>query len=80
MWYNAGDLRLPVRARRNAQYESHNPIHETGRGTSPAILLRHSAGAVLPNRTYVLDEEAVAELRKRDIRFVELSHESNALV
>jgi hypothetical protein len=42
------------------------------------ILLRHSAGTVLPNRTYVLDEEAVAELRKRDIRFVELSHESNA--
>jgi hypothetical protein len=42
------------------------------------ILLRHSAGAILPNRTYVLDEVAVAELRKVGIRFVTLSHESSA--
>ena len=42
------------------------------------ILLRHSAGTVLPNRTYVLDEEAVTELRKSGIRFVMLSHESHA--
>lgn len=42
------------------------------------ILLRHSAGAVLPNRTYVLDEEAVAELRTAGIRFVALSRESHA--
>ncbi len=42
------------------------------------ILLRHSAGTVLPNRTYVLDEEAVAQLRKSGIRFVTLSHESSA--
>ena len=42
------------------------------------ILLRHSAGAVLPNRTYVLNEEAVAELRKSGVRFVALSRESNA--
>ena len=42
------------------------------------ILLRHSAGAVLPNRTYVLDEEAVAELRRSGIRFVALSRESPA--
>ncbi len=42
------------------------------------ILLRHSAGTVLPNRTYVLNEEAVAELRKSGVRFVTLSHESNA--
>ena len=40
------------------------------------ILLRHSAGAVLPNRTYVLDEEAVAELRTLGIRVVALSLES----
>jgi hypothetical protein len=33
------------------------------------ILLRHSAGTILPNRTYVLDEEAVAELRKSGVRF-----------
>ena len=42
------------------------------------ILLRHSAGTILPNRTYVLDEESVAKLRKSGIRFVTLSHESSA--
>jgi hypothetical protein len=42
------------------------------------ILLRHSAGVVLPNRTYVLDEESVAELSKSGIRFVTISHESSA--
>ena len=28
------------------------------------LLLRHSPGTVLPNRTYVLDEEALGELRR----------------
>ena len=42
------------------------------------ILLRHSAGTILPDRTYVLDEESLAELRKSGIRFVTLSHESCA--
>jgi len=42
------------------------------------ILLRHSAGTVLPNRTYVLDEEAAGELRKHGIAFVTLSRESYA--
>ena len=42
------------------------------------ILLRHSAGTILPNRMYVLDEEAVAELRKSGISFVTLSCESRA--
>ena len=42
------------------------------------ILLRHSPGAALPNRTYVLDEEAVAELRKSGVEFVVLSRESHA--
>ena len=42
------------------------------------LLLRHSPGTVLPNRTYVLDEEALVELRKSGIRFVTLSHESSA--
>ena len=42
------------------------------------VLLRHSPGTVLPNRTYVLDEEAIAELRKSGIRFVSVSHESSA--
>ena len=42
------------------------------------ILLRHSTGTVLPNRTYVLDEEAVAELRKSGISFLTLSRQSHA--
>jgi hypothetical protein len=42
------------------------------------ILLRHSVGTVLPNRTYVLEDEAVVELRKSGIRFITLSQESHA--
>ena len=42
------------------------------------VLLRHSPGTILPNRTYVLDEEVIAELRKSRIRFITLSHESCA--
>jgi len=42
------------------------------------ILLRHSPGTVLPDRTYVLDEEAVALLRGSNIRFVRLNSESSA--
>ena len=42
------------------------------------ILLRHSPGSVLPNRTYVLDQEAVVELRKSGIHFAALSYESSA--
>lgn len=42
------------------------------------ILLRHSPGTVLPNRTYVIDESAVTALREQGIRFTELSRESNA--
>jgi hypothetical protein len=42
------------------------------------ILLRHSSGVVLPNRTYVLEEESVAELSKAGVRFVTISHESPA--
>jgi hypothetical protein len=38
------------------------------------ILLRGPAGTILPNRTYVLDEEALAELRKSGIRFTALSY------
>ena len=35
------------------------------------ILLRHSPGIVLPNRTYVLDEHAVAALRGSGVGFAE---------
>jgi hypothetical protein len=41
------------------------------------ILLRHSPGAVLPERTYVLRPEAVESLRAAVVRFTELSRESN---
>ena len=43
-----------------------------------SILLRHSPGTVLPNRTYVLEEGCLAELRRAGIRFVTLSQESSA--
>ncbi|MDA1050863.1 MAG: hypothetical protein O3C40_10345 [Planctomycetota bacterium] len=42
------------------------------------ILLRHSPGTVLQNRTYVVNTEAAAELRQSGIEFTELSRESNA--
>jgi hypothetical protein len=42
------------------------------------ILLRHSSGAVLPNRTYVVSEEAARKLRDAGVQFTELSRESNA--
>jgi hypothetical protein len=41
-------------------------------------LLRHSPGMVLPQRTYVLDEDAVGLLRNSGIRFTQLSRESLA--
>ena len=41
------------------------------------ILLRHSPGMVLPERTYVLSEEAVDALRQAGVRFTELSREAN---
>jgi len=41
------------------------------------ILLRHSPGAVLPDRTYVLRHEAAEALRSAGVRFTELSRASN---
>ena len=41
------------------------------------ILLRHSTGSILPNRTYVISEAAARTLREAGVRFVELSRESN---
>jgi hypothetical protein len=41
------------------------------------ILLRHSPGMVLPDRTYVLHKEAVDALRAAEVRFTEVSRESN---
>jgi hypothetical protein len=42
------------------------------------ILLRHSPGMVLPNRTYVLSEDALRALRSAGIRFSEVSREAVA--
>ena len=42
------------------------------------ILLRHSPGMVLPNRTYVLSEDALRALRDANVRFSELSREAAA--
>jgi hypothetical protein len=36
------------------------------------ILLRHSPGTILPNRTYVLSEEGVRALRQAGIEFAEV--------
>ncbi len=36
------------------------------------ILLRHSTGMILPERTYVLGEDAVGSLRNAGIRFTQL--------
>jgi hypothetical protein len=40
------------------------------------ILLRHSPGMILPERTYVLGEEVVGLLRNAGVRFSQLSRES----
>ena len=42
------------------------------------ILLRHSPGMVLPQRTYVLSEDALRALRSAGVRFYELSREAAA--
>jgi hypothetical protein len=42
------------------------------------ILLRHSPGIVLPNRIYVVSEEAAKKLREAGVQFTELSRESTA--
>ncbi len=39
------------------------------------ILLRHSPGSILPQRTYVVHEDAARALRSAGIRFSELSRE-----
>ena len=41
------------------------------------ILLRRTPGMVLPNRTYILHEEAVQALRAAGVQFTEVSRESN---
>ncbi|HUE71577.1 MAG TPA: hypothetical protein VMP01_11895 [Pirellulaceae bacterium] len=54
-------------------------IRLTSRAEAKAlpILLRHSPGMVLPDRTYVLHQGTVDALRAADVRFTELSRESS---
>jgi hypothetical protein len=40
------------------------------------IILRHSPGVILANRTYALSEQVVALLRTENIRFTEISRKS----
>jgi hypothetical protein len=42
------------------------------------ILLRHSPGAVLPDRTYVISEGAAKALHDAGVEFDELSREADA--
>jgi hypothetical protein len=42
------------------------------------VLLRHSPGMVLPDRTYVLTEAAVQALRQAGVRFTELSRQEES--
>ena len=53
-------------------------IHLTKDEESKAlpILLRHSPGMALPERTYVLSEEALRALQAAGIRFSQLSREA----
>ena len=41
------------------------------------LLQRHSPGVALPNRTYIISEEALMALTKARIQFSELSREAN---
>jgi hypothetical protein len=40
------------------------------------ILLRHSPGMILPDRTYVLEENVVERLHNAGIHFTQLSREA----
>jgi hypothetical protein len=42
-----------------------------------SLLVRHSPGVALPDRMFVVSEEAVRALRKAGIRFSELSREAS---
>jgi len=40
------------------------------------IILRHSPGMILKNRTYILSKEAVQKLREAKIKFREIGREA----
>ena len=41
------------------------------------LLLRHSTATVLPNRIYIVSEEAAKKLREAGVQFTELSRVSH---
>ena len=41
------------------------------------ILLRHSPGSILPERTYIISPEAAQALRDAGLKFTELCTEAN---
>ena len=42
------------------------------------ILLRHSPGMILPDRTYVVSDDTLKALRRAGVRFSEVSREAAA--
>jgi len=42
------------------------------------IILRHSPGMILPNRTYILSENVLRDLRTNGVKFSELGRETLA--
>jgi hypothetical protein len=45
-----------------------------------ALMVRHSPGVALPNRTFVVSEELVHALRDAGIHFKELPHDAETQV
>jgi len=42
------------------------------------ILLRHSPGTILPDRTYVISPEAASALKQAGIRFTQIGSDADA--
>lgn len=53
-------------------------LSETEEVKALPILLRHSPGAVLPNRIYIVSEDTAKQLRAAGVQFTALSRASNA--
>jgi hypothetical protein len=54
-------------------------VSESDDAKAWAVLQRHSAGVALPNRTFVVSDEAAQALRVAGVHFVVLSNDSHAL-
>lgn len=54
-------------------------VSETDDAKAWALLQRHSRGVALPNRTFVVSQEAVAALREAGIGFQMLSDDTLSL-